>query len=47
MFKVVYRIRESGVTVERAFDSPYQCKLLVNKLKRSKKCELVSFPIFD
>lgn len=46
MFKVVYRIRESGVTVTKAFDSPYLCKRTVEKLKRSRKCELISYPIF-
>lgn len=46
MFKVVYRIRESGVTVTKDFDSPYLCRKTVEKLKRSRKCELISYPIF-
>lgn len=46
MFKVVYRIRESGVTVTKSFDSPYLCGKTVEKLKRSRKCELISYPIF-
>ena len=46
MFKVIYRIRESGVTITKVFESPYLCKRTVEKLKRSRKCELISYPIF-
>ena len=46
MFKVVYRILESGVTVTKSFDSPFLCRKTVEKLKRSRKCKLISYPIF-
>lgn len=46
MFKVVYRIRETGVTVTKCFDSPFICRKTVEKLKRSRKCELISYPVF-
>ncbi len=45
MFKVTYRIRESGVVITKEFGSPYLCRALVAKLKRSKKCELLSYPL--
>lgn len=45
-YKVTYIVNESGVKVVKGFDSPYLAKKLVNKLKRSKKCTLVSYPYF-
>lgn len=46
MFTVVYRIRATGVTVTKRFDSPYLCRKTVEKLRRSRKCELISYPFF-
>lgn len=39
-------INDRGNRVEMHFDSPYLCQKFVNKLKRSKKCTLVSYPQF-
>lgn len=47
MYEVVYLIRESGVKVTKNFDSPYLCRRLVNKLRHSKKCELISCPMLE
>lgn len=44
MFQVIYIINKSGEKITKSFSSPYQCKLLVNKLKHSKNCTLVSYP---
>ena len=44
MFTVVYRVRESGATVTKTFDSLFLCRKLVNKLKHSRKCDLISYP---
>lgn len=47
MFKVVYLVKSSGVVVTQVFDSPYLCRKLVNKLRRSKVCELISCPVLE
>ena len=39
-------INEHGDRVEKTFDSVYLCRKFVNKLKHSKKCVLVSYPLF-
>lgn len=44
---VVYIVKASGTRVTKHFESPYQCRQFVNKLKRSKKCALVSYPLFS
>ena len=41
MCEVMYLIKATGALVTRTFDSPYLARKLVNKLRRSKKCELV------
>lgn len=33
--------------VVRKFDSPYKARLFVNKLRRSKTCVLLAYPVFD
>lgn len=45
MFKVVYRVLSTGVDVTKTFASPYLCRKFVNRLKHSKKCSLISYPI--
>lgn len=47
MFEVVYKVLKSGVVVTQKYDSPFLCRKLVNKLKRSKTCQLISYPILD
>lgn len=44
---VVFIINSTKEKIVRAFDSPYKCRQFVNKLKHSKKCTLVSYPIFN
>ena len=39
-------INDRGTRVEKLFDSEYLCRKFVNKLKHSKRCVLVSYPIF-
>ncbi len=39
-------INERGARVEKIFDSVYLCHKFVNKLKHSKRCVLVSYPLF-
>lgn len=39
-------INDRNVRVTKRFDSEYRCRLFVNKLKRSRRCTLVSFPNF-
>ena len=39
-------INDRGTRVEKVFDSEFQCRKFVNKLKRSKRCTLVSYPLF-
>lgn len=45
MYIVKFLVRESGAVVERIFHSPYQCRLFVNKLRHSKKLQLISYPM--
>lgn len=44
--KVVFIVNTTKKKVEKTFESPYLCRQFVNKLKRSKKCTLVSYPLF-
>lgn len=44
--RVVF-INERGSLVSKQFDSEFQCRKFVNKMKRSKKCVLISFPLFN
>lgn len=46
-YKVTYIVNESGVRITKGFESPYLARKFVLKLKHSKKCTLVSYPIFQ
>ena len=46
MYKVTF-LNEKGVLVEKAFSSPYLAKKFVNKVQHSKRCRLVSAPLFS
>ena len=46
-FDVVFISRESGRKLVRQFNSPVFAKQFVRKVKRSKKCDLISYPLFD
>lgn len=43
--RVVF-LNECGTRVEKEFNSAYLCRKFVNKLKHSKRCVLVSYPLF-
>ena len=47
LYNIVYRIKANGVVLMKSFDSQYQARKFFNRLKRSKKAELVSYPNFD
>lgn len=43
MYTVAF-LNENNKVVELRFDSPYQCRLFVNKAKKSKRIKLLSYP---
>ena len=45
MLEVVF-LNERKVRVVKTFISYYACRLFVNKLKHSKRCTLISYPLF-
>ena len=45
-YKVTFREKKTGAILHRSFDSPYLCRRFVEKLKRSKRCTLMSYPNF-
>ena len=42
-YKVTYIVHKSGLKLTRAFDSEYQMRQFLIKLRYSKKCSLVSY----
>ena len=46
-YKVYFLINSTKEHLVRSFDSLYLAKKFVNKLRFSKKCTLISYPIFD
>ncbi len=47
MLRVVFLVNETGAIVEKGFDSVYLCRKFVNKLRHSKRCRLISYPVFN
>ena len=45
-YSVTFLVNETNTRLKRSFDSPYQAKEFVRKLKHSRRCTLVSFPLF-
>ena len=43
---VEFIVLASGALARREFSSYYLCRKFVNKLRRYKKCRLVSYPYF-
>lgn len=43
---VTYIVKESGTRVNKTFDSDFRCRAFIRKLKHSKKCLLVAYPLF-
>lgn len=46
-FNVTFLVNASREKLIRSFDSPYQARAFVNKLRHSKRCTLISYPIFN
>lgn len=46
-YNVKFIIRETGAKLTKSFESPYNARQFVNKLKHSKRCILVSYPLFE
>ena len=45
-YDVTFIINETGEKLTRSFETEYLARKFVNKLKYSKRCTLVSYPIF-
>lgn len=45
-YRVVFLVNKTNEKLQRNFDSPYLAREFVRKLKHSKRCTLVSAPIF-
>lgn len=45
-FNVCYIVKQTGQTLIRSFESEPMAYNFVNKLKRSKRCILISYPLF-
>lgn len=45
-YNVTFIVRETGAKLTKSFDSEYLAYKFVNKLKHSKRCVLVSYPLF-
>ncbi len=45
-YKVTFIENETRRVLLRSFDSEYLCRKFVNKLKHSKRCTLLSSPLF-
>lgn len=43
---VVWFINEQGKRLPAGFDSPYKAKCFAEKAKRSKRCRVVSEPLY-
>jgi len=46
-YNVGFIIKGTGVKLVKSFESPYMARNFVNKLKRSKKCVLAFYPLFN
>lgn len=46
MYNVTFLVNETRERLTRSFDSPVFAKEFVRKLKHSKRCTLLSFPLF-
>lgn len=44
-YLVEYLINKTNKRLVQKFSSPYQARKLVNRLRHSKKCTLISYPI--
>lgn len=46
-FNVTFLVNASREKLTRSFDSQYQARVFINKLRHSKRCTLISYPIFN
>lgn len=46
-YNVTYIVKESGVKLIRSFESEFMAYQFTNKLRHSKRCVLVSSPLFN
>lgn len=46
MYEIIFLVLENKTQVSKSFDSEYKARKFVNKLKHSKKCRLLSYPLF-
>lgn len=44
---VVVFLNSSGERVRKEFDSEFLCRKFVNKIRFSKTCKLISYPLFS
>ena len=44
MLEVRFLVLKDNVYVTRKFDSAFECRKFIMKLRRSSKCRLVSYP---
>lgn len=44
---IVSFLNDRGQLVEKKFDSPYLARVFANKIRHSKRCRLVSEPLYD
>lgn len=44
---VTYIVKKTGVKINKTFDSDFRCRAFVRKLRHSKKCILVSYPLLN
>lgn len=45
-YKVCFVVNATKMELTRSFDSEYLARKFVNKLKHSKKCTLLAYPLF-
>lgn len=46
-YKVIFLVNATKTRVTRKFSSPYLARKFVNKLRYSKRCTLLAYPVFD
>lgn len=45
-YNVTFLVNTTGEKVVKSFNSEYNARNFVNKLKHSRKCTLISYPLF-
>jgi hypothetical protein len=47
VYEVTFVVNATKTRVTRKFSSPYLARKFVNKLRYSKRCTLLAYPVFD